>query len=366
MEGTNNSGAVAVSLDLLQSKNKLASNFFTKGIIVGLISGLSYGLYTAFLTLGMSTGVWSEWYGANSVLPALAITYLLGALGAAINDTISAVWAILIAAMKGKLGDFFRTVMTRPGRLIALAALAGGPIASTAYVVSLQLAGSIVIPITALCPAVGAILSRILYKQKLTPRTLLGIAICFAASFMIASTSFGGEAPKGLVLGMIIAFVAALGWGIEGCVAGYATSMVDYEIGITIRQITSGLTNLIILVPAFGILSGGGLGFSFNLLGQAVTDGPAMMWFAVSGLLSVYCYNLWYKGNSMCGTALGMATNATYSFFSPLCAWIILGIIVGQDGWTLAPIAWAAAIVMSLGIFIMAVNPLDMLKKKEA
>lgn len=358
-------GAESVNSELVNAKNKLSSSFFKRGIIIGLISGLFYGLYSAFITLGMSTGIWSEWYGAKSVLPAFAVVYLLGALGAAINDTISAVWAIIIAAIKGKLGDFFRTVMTKPGRMISMAAIAGGPIAATAYVISLQLAGSIVIPITALCPAIASILSRILYKQKLTARTILGISICFLASFMIASTGFGGEAPSGLILGMIIAFVAALGWGIEGCVAGYATCMVDYEIGITIRQITSGLTNLIILVPIFAIMSGGGLGLSFNLFTAAVSDGSAMVWFIISGFLSVYCFNLWYKGNSMCGTALGMACNATYSFFSPLCTWVILGIIVGQEGWTLAPIAWAAAVVMSFGILVMAVNPLDYFKPKK-
>ncbi len=359
-------GAATVDSELLNAKNNLASSFFKRGIIIGLISGLFYGLYSAFITLGMSTGIWAEWYGPNTVLSAFAITYLLGALGAAINDTLSAVWAVIIAAIKGKLGDFFRTVKTRPGGMIAVAAVAGGPVAATAYVISLQLAGSIVIPITALCPAIASILARILYKQKLTPRTIIGILICFSASLMIASTGFGGEAPDGLVLGMIVAFVAALGWGIEGCVAGYATCMVDYEIGITIRQITSGLANLIILVPIFAIMSGGGLGLSFDLFTAAVTDGSAMIWFVISGFLSVYCFNLWYKGNSMCGTALGMACNATYSFFSPLCTWIILGIIVGQDGWSLAPIAWIAAIVMSFGILVMAVNPLDLFRKKEA
>jgi hypothetical protein len=365
MGGFNNSGAEVISLDLLQAKNKLTSSFFTKGVVIALLSGLAYGFYSSFITLGMSTGIWSEWYGANTVLPAFAVTYMLGALGSAINDSLSAVWSVIIAATKGKLGDFFRTVNTKPGRLIALAALAGGPVAGTAYVVCLQLAGTIVIPITALCPTVATILSRILYKQKLTPRTLVGIGICFVASFMIASTGMGGDAPKGLVLGMIVAFVAALGWGVEGCVAGYATSMVDYEIGITIRQITSGLTNLIILVPLFGILSGGGLHLSFNLISSAVADHSAMFWFIISGFFAVYSFNLWYKGNSMCGTALGMACNATYSFFTPLCSWVILGLIIGQDGWALPPIAWIAAVVMSLGIFIMAVNPLDLFKKKE-
>ena len=64
----------------------------------------------------------------------------------------------------------------------------GGPISSAAYVVGLQMAGSIVIPISALCPAIGAILGRILYKQELNKRMVAGIVICVLSSFMIGST----------------------------------------------------------------------------------------------------------------------------------------------------------------------------------
>ena len=133
MEGMYNAGAGAVSLDLLQSKRKLASSFFTRGVVIALASGLCYGFYSTFLMLGMSTGIWGAWYGAETVLPAFAVTYMLGALGSAVNDMLSAIWAIIIAAIKGKLGDFVRTVKTKPGRMIAFAALAGGPVAGTAY-----------------------------------------------------------------------------------------------------------------------------------------------------------------------------------------------------------------------------------------
>ena len=120
------------------------------------------------------------------------ITYVVAAVGSAVNDTLSAVWALFFAGVKGKIGDFFRCLKTTPGRVMILAALVGGPISSTAYVVGLQMAGSIVIPITALCPAIGAILGRILFKQKLNKRMMLGIGICVFASFMIGSTSIGG------------------------------------------------------------------------------------------------------------------------------------------------------------------------------
>ncbi len=350
----------------IAAKKKLSSQFFKKGIFVAILSGMCYGLYSAFLTLGMSNGVWADWYGANTAaLSAFVITYMLGAIGSAINDTISAVWCVGIAAVKGKLGDFFRTLSTKPGRVMIIAALVGGPISSTAYVVALQMAGSIVIPITALCPAIGAILARILFKQELNARMMLGIAICFLASFMIGSTSLGGDAPDGLMLGICIAFIAALGWGLEGCVAGYGTSMIDSEIGITIRQVTSGLSNLIILVPIFGIISGGGFGISGDLVSQAVASGVAMKWFVVSGFFAVFAYSLWYKGNSMCGAALGMACNGAYSFWGPFFCWLVLGVFVGQEGWAIPPIAWAAAIVMIIGILVIAMNPLDLFRKKE-
>jgi len=355
-----------VSLEAITAKNKLSSDFLKKGISIALFSGLMYGFYSAFLTLGMTKGVWGDWYGANTAgLSAVVITYVLGALGSAVNDTCSAVWAVIYATVKGKLGDFFRCLKTKPGAVMILAALIGGPISSTAFVVALQMAGSIVIPITALCPAIGAILGRILFKQKLDKRMMLGIAICVVSSFMIGSTSIGGDAPAGMFLGICIAFIAALGWGFEGCVAGYGTSMIDSEIGITIRQATSGLSNLIILVPLFGMIFGDGIKFSTNLVSQAFTSGPAMIWFALSGLCAFVSYMSWYNGNSMCGAALGMACNGTYSFWGPFCCWIILGVKGGMDGWALPPIVWISAVLMMFGILVIAMNPMDLFKKKE-
>ncbi|OCA97343.1 hypothetical protein [Clostridium beijerinckii] len=347
------------------AKRKLSAQFFKKGITIALFSGLMYGFYSAFLTLGMTKGVWGDWTGVNSAgLSAFVITYLLGALGSAVNDVCSAVWAVIYAIIKGKFGDFLRCINTTPGRVMMLAALIGGPIASTAYVIGLQMAGSIVIPITALCPAIGAILGRILFKQELNKRMILGIAICVCASFMIGSTGITGDAPKGMLLGICIAFIAALGWGFEGCVAGYGTSMIDSEIGITIRQATAGLSNLIIFIPILGMIAGG-VNISAGLVAQAFTSGSSMIWFAASGLCAFISFMTWYKGNSMCGAALGMACNGTYSFWGPFCCWILLGVIFGIDGWSLPPIAWGAAVLMIVGILVIAMNPLELFRKKE-
>ena len=356
VSGSNNPAAIA-------AKMKLASDFRRKGIMIALLSGLLYGFYTAFMTLGMSKGVWVDWYGVNKAgLSAFAITYLLSALGAATNDSLSAIWAFGTAAVRGRAGDFFRCLKTKPGMVMVLAALIGGPFASTCYVLGLQKAGSIVVPISALCPAFGAILGRFMFKQELNARMMLGIAICFGASLMIGSTSLGGDAPEGMAVGIFFGFLAAIGWGFEGCVCGYGTSMIDSEVGITIRQVTSGLSNLIILIPIFGMMDGQGI--AMDLVTTAFTD-SSIIWFAVSGLCAYLSFMFWYKGNSMCGAALGMSCNGTFSFWGPFCCWIVLGVVFGIDGWAIPPIAWAAAVVMIIGIFTIALNPLDLLKKKE-
>lgn len=360
-----NGDSKKVSLEAVVAKKKLTSDFFKKGISLALFSGLAYGLYTAFLTMGMTKGVWGDWYGKNTAgLSAFVVAYLLAALGNAINDTCSAVWALLYAMVKGKFRDFLRCINTKPGRIMIVAALIGGPVAGTAYVIALQMAGSIVVPISALCPAIAAILGKILYKQELNKRMAFGILICVCASFLIGSTGFAGAVSSKTLLGLLIAVIAALGWGFEGCVAGYGSAMIDPEIGICIRQVTSGISNLFILVPVFGVIAGG-VNISFDLAVQAFTSGPAMIWFALSGLLSFMTFMAWYAANSMCGAGLGTACNGTYSFFGPLFCLLVLGVYGGMDGWSLPAIAWVGAVIMMIGILTISMNPLDLFRKKK-
>ena len=351
-------------MDAAVLRNNLVRKFFIKGISAAVLSGMCYGLYSAFITVAMGKGIWANWYGENVPgLNAFAKIYVLGALGNTLNDMTGVAWAFFIAVGKGKLGDFFRCLRTTPGVVMTACAIIGGPVAGTAYIIALQMAGSTIIPVTALCPAAGAIFGRILLKQPLTPRMLVGIFICVGASIMIGSIGMGADAPEGLFIGLIFAFIAAVGWGLEGCIAGFGTVLIDHEIGILIRQSTSVLSNLIVLVPLTCMLSGD-LMLAPQLVGQSLSSTSAMIFFVISGFFAVYAFSLWYRGNSMCGSALGMACNGAYSFWGPFFCWIVLGLFMRQEGWALQPLAWVAAIVMFLGIFLIAVNPLDLFSKR--
>lgn len=359
--------AMSAPAGALEAKRQMEKSFRIKGIFIALMSGFLYGGYTAFMTQGMATGVWADWYGPASTLSAFALVYTLSSAGAAVNDICSAIWSIIYAAIIGRLGDFGRSLKSKPGRILILAAIIGGPLASTAYVVGLQMAGSIIIPIAALNAAIGAIIGRILYKQTLSGGMICGIAICFGAAVLIGSTGFEGGVgfSATTIIGIIAGFCAALGWGIEGAVGGYACSMVDYEVAIVIRQCTSGLVNGVILVSFLSLIGGDGIGSGLALVGQALVDAPSVWMFVIGGVFASFSFKFWYKGASMCGAALGMGCNGTYAFWGPFWCFIVCGLIFGTEGYAIPWQGWTGAVVMVVGILVLAISQ-DKASKKEA
>ncbi len=361
--------AMTAPNNALAAKQAQEKSYRKKGIFIALMSGFLYGGYTAFLTQGMASGIWVDYYGGTGVaagLSAFALVYTLSAVGAAVNDICSAVWTLTYAAIIGRLGDFARSINTKPGRILILAAIIGGPLASTAYVIGLQMAGSIIVPIAALNAAIGAIIGRIIYKQKLSGGMILGIVICFTAAVIIGLFGYGipegglagifGNMSGQSVIGIIAAFCAALGWGIEGAVGGYACCMVDTEVAICIRQCTSGIVNAVILCSLLAMIGGDGIGSGLALVGHALADGPSIWMFFIGGVFASWSFKFWYKGASMCGAALGMGCNGTYAFWGPLYCLVVCGLIFGGDGWNIAWPGWVGAITMVIGIFVLAIS----------
>lgn len=362
--------------DITQLKAQHHRKFMKKGIAFAVASGICYGLYTAFLTLAETQGVWGAWFASEpwggAPLSAFTVTFALAALAAGLNDLFSGFWSLVACAKNGQLGDLWKTVKTKPGRVMILCAAIGGPFATIAYVVALNSATAagnpgVIVPIAALNCAIGTVLGRILFKQKLEAHKVLGVLICLVAAGVIGGTSFANMGPEAL-FGCLFAFLAAFGWGFEGCVAGFGTILIDYRIGIGIRQITAGVLEFAIAFPVLAIV---GDGFSAlpSILSAAMTD-PALLLFAVSGFFAMPAFSFWYKGNSMCGAALGMACNGMYAFWGPFFIWILLGVLnVGGMSADYPPLSieqWIGAVIMVLGIFCIAINPLDAFKKKEA
>ena len=161
-----NAGAYPASdAAALAALERQQSRFRRQGIGTAVLSGIVYGLFTAFMALAMDMGIWTTWAGEDSGLSKFSQVYLVGTLGSGILCMFGAIWSITILTCRGKLGDFFRSLASRPGSIVLGVALCGGPIAMTLYVLGLQMAGSIIVPISALCTAIGAVLGHVLFGQ---------------------------------------------------------------------------------------------------------------------------------------------------------------------------------------------------------
>ena len=178
--------------DIAALRKQRHRSFMMKGIAFAVASGICYGLYTAFLTLGETQGVWGAWFAGeawngNAPLSAFAITFTLAALAAGLNDLFSGLWSLVMCAKNGQLGDLRKTIATKPGRVMMLCAAIGGPFATIAYVVALNSATAagnpgVIVPIAALNCAIGAVLGRILFKQSLGAHKIAGVLVCLAAA----------------------------------------------------------------------------------------------------------------------------------------------------------------------------------------
>lgn len=307
------------------------------GVTTGLISGLMYGLYTTFVLIA---GYYKPLAGAVGLFAAPYVT-------SGLNDLFAGIWLTAYNVKTGRIREIGRSLRLFPGKIILIGSLVGGPIASGAYLMGLAMAGAYAIPISAMYILFGALFARIFLKQKIVPRVGIGMVICVIGAIVINWVK--PEGSTNFTLGIICAFVAAIGWALEGVFAAYGSAMLDTDVVINIRQLLSGIVDLIVILPMVG-----GMG----LLKGTLFSLPPVVWLLVSGLCAAISYLCWYKSNSTIGCAMGMSLNITYAFWGVLFCILFLK-------QPLTPTIIIGSIIIILGAVLVSVDPFELLKKKE-
>lgn len=320
--------------DALMSRAK--SKFRINGISSGVLSAITYGLYSTFVVFAT---VKEPLAGAVGIFAAPYVA-------SAINDLLAGIWLLIYNGMTGRIREIGRSMRTFPGFIVILGALVGGPIASGAYLMGLAMAGAYAIPISALNVLFGTIFARIILKQKFSPRVFFGMVICIIGAIVINWTTPDMAGDK-FYLGIICAFVAAIGWGLEAVLACFGTSVMDSDIAINIRQLVSGVFDIVVILPLVGAL---------GLFSSTIFAGAPLAWLALSGLCAAASYLFWYKSNSMVGCATGMSLNITYVFWGILFSILFLGS-------QLTSFMIVGSVVIIVGAVLVSMNPLDLFKK---
>ena len=308
------------------------------GIWSGIISGLTYGIYT---TLVMVAGYYEPLATAVGLL---AAPYVCSGL----NDLFAGIWLSIYNIKRGRMAEVWQCLKTRPGQMIVLGSLLGGPIANGAYLVGLALAGAYAIPISATCSLFGAIFSWLFLKQRPTKRVVAGMVVCVAGAIIINWAE--PEGTKNFTLGIICALIAAICWGLEGMFSSSSGEELEPEISVNLRELVSGIVDLAIIVPAVKALS---------LLMGTLQAGIPVIWLLVAGFSAAVSFLTSYKSNALVGCAIGMSLNVTYAFWGVLFCVLFLG----QE---LTVTIVAGSIIIVLGAVLVTMNPLDLFRKNQS
>lgn len=275
----------------------------------GLMSGLLWGLDT--VVLGMAL-LLPPFLGASE--SSIASAFL--------HDAVCAVLLLVYMGFRGRLGDTLRAVRTRSGWAVMGGAALGGPLGMSGYLIAIENIGpGYTAIISSFYPAVGAFLAFVFLKERMRGRQIVALLVALAAVITMGWSSYGADTPGQALLGVLGAVMCVVGWGSEAVILawGMRDDAVDNETALQIRQTTSAILYVAIVVPLFGVM-----GFSLH---AAVS--PAIGILALAALAGTISYLLYYKAINTIGAARGMALNISYSAWAVLFGLILLGIVPG-------------------------------------
>lgn len=330
---------ISVNQTAIAMKGKLDAQFARKGILTGLFSGCTWGMNNVLLGLALG------------IVPAMgedAALYAIPLAAACMNDTLAGLWLLLYNGGAGRFQEIIRSLKTIPGLMVCVAALLGGPIANSGYLLGISMAGpAYALTITALYPLVGAILSRIFLKQEILPRVWAGMFLSVIGAIVISYVPPEGENSANFYLGLLFAALAAFGWGAEAVLAVFGMSMIDPKIAINIRELTSGLVIAIFVLPIVG---------GWAVVSEVLTLPGTLGAFAIAALAAGVSYLAWYTANSKCGVAKGMALNGTYVMWGVVFSAVFLNQPLTQN------LAIGSGLVL-IGATLVAINPKEFFNK---
>ncbi|WP_160214466.1 DMT family transporter [Adlercreutzia aquisgranensis] len=279
----------------------------------GLTSGILWALDTVILgiALGMSPYI--------DTVEAIAFGAIASS---ALHDMFCAVWLFIYMGVRGRLKDTWRALRTRSGKVVVLGALLGGPIGMTGYVVAINNIGpGYTAIISAFYPAVGAILSYLILKERMSAKQLVAFFCAMGGIVAMGVLSMtDAETTGNAALGLVGAAACVIGWGSEAVLCGWGMKddLVDNETALQIRETTSGIVYAAVVLPAFGAWA-----FTASAVPSAATGVVALA--ALAGTVS---YLFYYKSiSSPIGAAKSMALNISYSAWAVLFAFLLQGTV---------------------------------------
>ena len=283
------------------------------GVSAGLLSGMFWGL-----GLAISAYIFSLY----NISP-FAVAF--------VHDFISIFVLLAIILVKYKRINF-KIFTNIKSVSVIVGALLAGPIGMQCNLYAVKYIGSgLTSSITAIYPAVSVILAVIFLKNKVSSKTILGIALIIVGIFI---QSYKSEQVESFYLGFMFALICAVAWGSESVLSSYAMKNNLNELEtLLIRQVTSFLAYLVIILF-------NGLGIETNL---DVKFGGLIVFFVVSNMVS---YILYYMAINRLEPAKATGLNVSYVVWTILFSMIFVVLEVNLQ-------LVITSIIIILGVYVI-------------
>lgn len=286
-------------------------------MLTGMMAGIFWALDTVILGIAMAK---------SSFVSTEQAIFLAPFVSAFLHDAFSSIWAAVNNLIKGNIKNVINLLKSKNGKIVMLAAVIGGPVGMTGYVLSINYLGpSIGAVASATFPAIGSVLAYFFLKEKIKWYQWIFLLLSLLGVYGI---SYSPELNiKNFWVGIIGTLCCAFGWGIEAVIL--AKAMYDpnakNEYVLQIRQTTSAIVHGIIILPIIK-----GWGFTANLFTTSIDTIVIIAISALCGTISYLCY---YKAISKLGAAKAMGLNITYAAWS-----IVFTVIILRDFSVLSPV----------------------------
>ena len=278
-------------------------------MVAGILAGITWAIETLVIgiALAMDPFVSSE----RAILLAPFVSTFL-------HDTFSALWACLYNGIRGNLKKVGQKVYSKSGRYVILAAIIGGPIGMTGYILSVaNMGASIGAVASAIFPAIGAVLAYFFLHEKMQWYRWTFLIITLLGVYGL---SYSPELNiENFWLGFAGTLMCAFGWGIEAVIIAKSVQDPELtdEIALQIRQTTSAIAYGVIIIPVLK-----GWGFTVSLFHDSDMLIPVIIG---ASLFATASYLFYYKAISTIGASKAMVLNITYSAWAVVFSVLFLG-----------------------------------------
>jgi drug/metabolite transporter (DMT)-like permease len=280
--------------------------------------GFMWALWAAILWGAWYVPGTAIWYEAPFLNYAGTNTQFLtsAAVITALNAITVLVFMFLWTGVLGKWKEYGRTIVQfkKVTKWYFLAAIFGGPMAIFGSFLAMGYVGAIFAAVAGLMyPIVGSILAYKWYGEKISRAAILGIGMIIVGGLVVFAPGILEELRSGsdAWLGYLGGLMAAVGWGVEGAIAGRALDVTDPDVGLTLRFTGEVFWWVAIILPIFMIFDAPIL----TLISQTMTFWPIIL-LLLAGITFGFCYVSWYKSFPLIGVGRGQAVGDLYGFFS--------------------------------------------------